>query len=71
MRYGCGRSTQKVHGRLETSLHFFATFFGQVSMIEKAMRDIHFSAHPTRSAKQQVSEPQKSIIGCIRRVSKR
>lgn len=26
----------------------------QVSMIEKAMRDVHFSAHPTRSAKQQV-----------------
>lgn len=23
-------------------------------MIEKAMRDVHFSAHPTRSAKQQV-----------------
>lgn len=28
---------------------------GQVSMIEKAMRDVHFSAHPTRSAKQQAS----------------
>lgn len=29
--------------------------WAQVSMIEKAMRDVHFSAHPTRSAKQQVS----------------
>lgn len=29
-------------------------------MIEKAMRDVHFSAHPTRSAKQQVGEPRSN-----------
>ncbi|CAM9790182.1 unnamed protein product [Pylaiella littoralis] len=32
-----------------------------VSMIEKAMRDIHFSAHPTRSAKQQALEVMKKL----------
>lgn len=29
-------------------------------MIEKAMRDVHFSAHPTRSAKQQVRKKTKN-----------
>ncbi|CAM9464539.1 unnamed protein product [Scytosiphon promiscuus] len=32
-----------------------------VSMIEKAMRDVHFSAHPTRSAKQQALEVIKKL----------
>lgn len=36
----------------------------QVSMIEKAMRDVHFSAHPTRSAKQQVSRHVLPVTGC-------
>lgn len=38
---------------------------GQVSMIEKAMRDVHFSTHPTRSAKQQVRSFFSRAGACV------